>query len=257
MLINIIGSGNVATHLAIPFAKAGHQIPCVLSRDITHAKRLAALVNATPTTSFANLPNADVTLVAVSDNSIPAVAKALAKTNVDSIIAHTSGATPIEALLPNARRAVFYPCQTFSTSDDVDVRQVPFLIEASDPDTLSAMSSLASSINAKALSANGHQRALLHVAAVFACNFPNHLLLAAQRLMTKANLPFETLRPLVEKTVEKAFRLGPLDAQTGPARRGDTETINRHEKLIDNNTEKDIYCALSNSILKTYHDSQS
>ena len=253
MLVNIIGSGNVATHMALHLVEAGHETPCVVSRDMTRAARLADMIGAKPSTDIAALPEADVTLVAVSDNNIPAVAQSLARAGNRSLIAHTSGATPLDALLPNAQRAVLYPCQTFSTADEVDIRQVPFLIEASDARSLATTTALVESMRAKAIQADSRQRAMLHVAAVFACNFTNPLLLTAQRLMDNADLPFETLRPLVEKTIAKAFETGPLDAQTGPARRGDTITLNRHEKMIEQETEREIYSALSRSIYETYH----
>lgn len=251
--INLIGGGNVATHLAQAFTRAGHEVMGVVCRDLTHAKVLADPIGALAINDIASIPPADVNIIAVPDNAVADVAQQLFESGVCSVVAHTSGATAIDALEPNPHRGVFYPCQTFTKADSVDIQQIPFLIEGSDDESCAVLMQLARSISQKVTSCDGRQRSFLHVAAVFGSNFTNHLLLNAKDFMERAGLPFDTLRPLMERTVAKAFEMGPLDAQTGPARRGDSKTIEHHEALIDNDLQKKIYHLLTQSIYETYH----
>lgn len=253
MRINIIGSGNVATHLGRAIMAAGHEIACVVSPNAAHAQGLASTVNAQATTSVAAAPQADITLIAVSDNAIAKVAEELRQRCVSPIVAHTSGATPIDRLAGLPHRGVFYPCQTFSKDDNVRVSDVPFLIEASDPQTEKTLKQLAESIGDSATHCDSAQRALLHLAAVFASNFTNHMLLQADEIMRRAGLPTAILRPLVEKTVNKAFDMGAKEAQTGPARRQDTKTLEAHRRMTDSQWQAAIYDTLTRSILATYH----
>lgn len=253
MRINLIGGGNVATHLAQAFTQAGHEVVGVVCRNEEHAKALAAPIGALSFNDIAKIPPSDVAIIAVPDNAIADVALQISESKACAVVAHTSGATPIESLCPNIHRGVFYPCQTFTKTDLIDIKQIPFLIEGSDDESLAVLQELAKSISRQVTVCDGMQRALLHVAAVFGSNFANHLLLSAKEFMDRAGLPFETLRPLMERTVAKAFEIGPLEAQTGPARRGDSKTIERHEAMIDNDLQKEIYKLISKSIYETYH----
>lgn len=255
MEINIVGSGNVATHLAEAAVGAGHRVACVASRNGGHAARLAAKVGARAEVDLSRLPCADMTIVSVSDDAICAVAGALCRLPSPGVVAHTSGATDIDALKPLPHRAVLYPCQTFSEGDCVEMRRVPFLVEASDLRSFRMVEALACDIGGEVVEADGRQRATLHLAAVFGNNFSNHLLLQAERLMAEARLPFSLLRPLMERTVDKAFCVGPLEAQTGPARRGDMRTIDRHETILQSRLQKEIYSLLTKSIADTYQES--
>lgn len=252
MEINIVGSGNVATRLAEAMVGAGHRVACVASRERGHAARLAAKVGARAEVDLSRLPCADMTIVAVSDDAIRVVAGALCRLPSPGVVAHTSGATDIDALKPLPRRAVLYPCQTFSEGDSVEMCRVPFLVEAGDMRSFRMVEAVARDIGGEVVEADGRQRAMLHLAAVFGNNFTNHLLLHAERLMEEARLPFSLLRPLMEKTVDKAFCAGPLDSQTGPARRGDMRTIDRHETLLQSRLQKEIYSLLTRGIADTY-----
>ncbi len=251
--INIIGAGNVATHLATALAQNGYSIVCIASRTEENAKLLAEKVGAAFTTEIAQLPDSDVTIITVPDNAIKDTAKELSKRDSHTIVAHTSGATPLEALLPNKRIGVLYPCMTFSASDTINMSRCPFLLEAKDSDTYATLANIAKSIGSGATECNGEARARLHLAAVLASNFANHLLLQAGKVMEQAGLPLEILQPLINQTIEKAFRTNPLDAQTGPARRGDTKTLAKHREIIGNDENlRMIYDTLTQSIERTY-----
>jgi predicted short-subunit dehydrogenase-like oxidoreductase (DUF2520 family) len=99
---------------------------------------------------------------------------------------------------------------------------------------------------------NDEQRAVLHVAAVFANNFTNHCFSIAEKILDNADLPFEMLHPLMEETLAKAIMDSPAKMQTGPAVRGDEETINRHLLLLKKHPNwKTIYEDISNDITES------
>lgn len=250
MKVSIIGSGNVATHLARAIDDAGHTIECICSRNIGHACELAKdIQGASATDDPECIPQGDIIIIAVSDSAIEAVSKAIGRRN--EIVIHTSGATPMDVLLQE-KRGVIYPCQTFTKSDEIDMRKVPLLIEGNDDATLKEIVAFAKTLSRNVSLASSEQRKHLHIAAVMACNFTNHLLLLAKREMENNGMEMETLRPLVEQTISKAFAMDPYEAQTGPARRNDTLTIESHRKLITDPATRDIYDLLTNSIKNNY-----
>ncbi|MBP5365968.1 MAG: DUF2520 domain-containing protein [Bacteroidales bacterium] len=252
MNLSIVGAGNVATHIAQAAAANGHRIDAVYSRTAAHAQRLADLVGARYTTDLCGLcRTSDIYIISVSDNAISGIASQLADTEV--IVAHTSGATDIDALAPCQRRGVIYPCQTLTRTAPIDFKGVPLLIEASDEETRTILMEFAKSLSNFVSQSDSVQRAQMHVAAVVASNFTNRLLTLAHDYLKRHNVPFEMLRPLVEQTVSKAFTMNPYDAQTGPARRGDTATIERHLQLIDDERLRTIYEMLSNDIMQLYN----
>ena len=254
MRVTIIGSGNVATHFAHNIAEAGHHIECVCSRTISHAQALANTIgNCTSTSCLSDVPTtSDVYIISVSDNSISEVANSMPKVN--GIVAHTSGATSIDALAAHSHRAVIYPCQTFTKGDDIDFTHLPLLIEANDDTTFKAVNDFALSLSTNVSPVNTAQRQVLHVAAVLSSNFTNHLIGLAKQLMDNNDIDYHVLEPLVRQTVSKAFSIDPFEAQTGPARRGDDNTLNRHRQLITDGTTLDIYNLITTSIRNRYTD---
>lgn len=250
--INIIGSGNVATHLALALKDGGYKIESIASRHLNSAEALAQKVDAKATIDISSMGEADVTIIAVSDNAIGKVAKSLADKGAGGVIAHTSGATPMAALEPLERRGVIYPCMTFTKGDEVNMKECPFLVEASDEKTLAALKRMAARIGNGATECDSEGRNRLHLAAVLASNFANHMLLKAQEVLRRADLPLSILKPLTMQTISKAFRMSPREAQTGPARRNDTATIGRHEAIIEDENLAEIYEAVTKSIIATY-----
>lgn len=254
MNISIIGSGNVATHLAKALKMSGHSIDCVYSRTILNAKRLAIEIDALPIDNFSDLPTkSDIYIICVSDDAIADVSSQLPANQ--NIVVHTSGATSMEALSSHEHRGVLYPCQTFTREMSMRFDDVPFLIEASDEATYESIEKLALSLStARIMRANSTDRAHLHVAAVLASNFTNHLLTLAEQYMKQHNLPFDLMQSLVQLTMRKAFTIGPHDAQTGPARRNDRATIERHKQLIgDDEQLQKLYNMLTDSINRMYN----
>ncbi|MDE6317053.1 MAG: DUF2520 domain-containing protein, partial [Muribaculaceae bacterium] len=226
----VIGSGNVATHLAR--ALAGYvEIRQVYSRNLSHAEELASAISATcSATDDTDIiyDDADLYLMAVTDDSIKELAQRI-KSREEAIWVHTSGSVDMEVFEGLKKRyGVFYPLQTFSKGKPVEMREVPIFIEACSRDVENELMALASEITDKvsALTSDGRRR--LHIAAVFACNFVNYMWTVADRQLQLCGTDIHALDPLLKETFEKIATMSPEDAQTGPARRGDTKVIARH-----------------------------
>jgi len=251
MRITIIGSGNVATHLAAAFKNAGHHIVQVYSRDIQHASLLAYHVKAAPIDNLDNIdPDTDLFLVAVKDDVIAEIARELARHN--KLIAHTSGATSIGTLLKYTSNAgVFYPLQTFSKTKEINFRTVPLCIEGANDAVTLQLEALARTVSNNVYRVDSEKRKVLHLAAVFACNFPNYLYYAASQLLQQHHLDFNLLRPLILETAEKVQEHLPADVQTGPAIRNDEKTMAAHLQLLAGNPDlQAVYEQLSQLIIK-------
>lgn len=227
MNIVCIGSGNVATHFAIALKAIGADIVQVWSHDGKNAEILAALTKAEPISNWDDLDrSADCYLIAVKDDAIAGVAAHL--TDVKGVVIHTSGATPMSVLSEvKSGYGVIYPLQTFSKSKAVDMTQVPLCIEADQPLTLEKIQVIAQLLSPKVSVITSQQRSILHLAAVFACNFSNHLYQLSSGLLEQYNLNFDLLKPLILETAEKVQSNAPAEAQTGPASRGDQKTIKK------------------------------
>jgi predicted short-subunit dehydrogenase-like oxidoreductase (DUF2520 family) len=95
------------------------------------------------------------------------------------------------------------------------------------------------------------QRKVIHIAAVFACNFTNHLFSISEGILKKEKMNFALLEPLIKETLQKAFELGPPQAQTGPAIRGDNKIIQQHLDYLQNEPEiQELYRLISEDIMK-------
>jgi len=251
MRITIIGSGNVATHLAAAFKNAGHSIVQVYSRDMQNASLLAYHVRAEATDSLDNIdPETDLFVIAVKDDTIEPIASELAK--YGKLIVHTSGATDLQVLLNHTKNAgVFYPLQTFSKTKEVNFNTVPLCIEGGDELIISKLNELAYTITQNVYRINSAERRTLHLAAVFACNFPNYLYYLSQQLLAEKQLPFDLLRPLILETAEKVHEQMPAAVQTGPAIRNDEKTMDTHLQQLSEKPElQELYKLLSQGIIK-------
>lgn len=252
MKVVFIGSGNVATHMAKAFSLAGYSVVEVWSPNFDNADLLANAVGAKPIASIAHIDqSADLYIIAVKDEAIAGVVQEL--TEVNGLVVHTSGTTSIEVLSSLKKYGVLYPLQTFSKSKALDFKRVPLCIEASDEETLQALKVIAGSISEQVFLIESAKRKVLHLSAVFACNFANHLYTIGQELLQHHDLDFAMLRPLILETAEKVQTNLPQHVQTGPAIRNDETTIAAHLELLRNNEEwGNIYQTLSKSIKKTY-----
>ena len=245
--IVLLGTGNVSWHLAHAFFKAGADIVQIYGRNAQKAEALAAQVLASPISDLDNLvETADLYLLCISDNNIAEVTGKLPPLN--GIVAHTSGAVHMQVLSGCNNYGVFYPLQTFVAGTPVDFEKVPILCEGSSGEVEAALMSLAFTLSQKVYAVNSVQREKLHVAAVFANNFTNHMLAKAYAICQENNIPFEVLHPLIEATFTKALSGDPATNQTGPAVRHDDKTIAKHLELLDNSMLRELYKVITKSI---------
>jgi predicted short-subunit dehydrogenase-like oxidoreductase (DUF2520 family) len=254
--IVLLGSGNVATHLGLALKRANHQVLQVYGRNEASVKKLAKKLSCPFTVNSQQVTSeADVYFIAVSDHSIREIASTLKIQNTKSgtrnpIVIHTSGSVDIDVLKNKFKNyGVLYPVQTFSINRAVDFKTIPVCIEAVDEATRKKITSLAKTITKKIHFINSPQRKQVHLAAVFANNFSNHLFAIAEHLLEKEKIPFDLLRPLILETALKVQHESPLAMQTGPARRGDASTIGAHLKMLNDKKElKKIYKLITESI---------
>lgn len=243
--ITLIGSGNVAQHLIKAFSKSETvEIAQVFSRK---KETLASLIEYDKiVNNFEELKEADLYIIAVSDNAISEVSKQLPFNN--QLVVHTSGTASIETLDNKNRKGVFYPLQTFSKNKDIDFSIIPICLEAENTFDFRVLETVAKSISNAVFPINSEQRKALHVAAVFVNNFTNHLYQIGKEICDENQVSFEILKPLIQETAEKIKSLDPIDAQTGPAKRNDSSTIEAHLGYLNNENQKEIYNILTQSI---------
>lgn len=254
MNIVLLGSGNVATHLGKAFSNAGHTILQVWSRDFSHAQDLADQVKAEAIDQLSRLnPDGDLYIVSVVDDAIISVLEQIS--SISAIIIHTSGSTDMEVISPySTDYGVLYPLQTFSKEVDIDISDTPILLEASNETVFKKLNELASSVSRNVQKCNSDQRIKLHIAAVFSCNFTNHLYTIAQEILKESKLDFDLIRPLILETARKVMDELPSEVQTGPAVREDQLTLDRHrKKLKDHPDWLSIYNLLSADIIDKNH----
>ncbi|MGV3504435.1 MAG: Rossmann-like and DUF2520 domain-containing protein [Adhaeribacter sp.] len=261
MKLYFLGSGNVATHLSKTLAAAGHQVLGIYSRHLAHAAALAGLFPgalALDRPDFSLLPAADLYLVCLRDEALAGLLQQ-ARFPAGSLLAHTSGTLPLEAVAgPGLRPGVFYPIQTFSKNQPLDLSRTPIAVEAADEPSADLLTGLAFSISSKVVRMSSQERQYLHLAAVFACNFTNHLLGIGRELMERHQLDPALLQPLVEATFVKAGQNPPFQVQTGPAQRGDAGILDRHQQLLQGQPRySQIYRLLSDSIRQQQQEGAS
>lgn len=251
--IVLLGAGNVATHLGSALQLAGYSIVQVYSRRIATAEVLARTLGCACTGSMEALtPGADLYVIAVTDDAIADVSACFPFR--DKLLVHTSGTTPLNVLQAGSdHTGVLYPLQTFSMDVPVDFINIPLCIEASHPEDRDKLKTLARSLSNTVAYIPSDQRRILHVAAVFACNFVNHMYAQAAGILEENGLAFDLLRPLIEETARKAMRGDPREMQTGPARRHNKNIMEEHQKMLSTNPGyRKMYTFISESIQKAY-----
>ncbi len=242
----ILGTGNVGSHLlrVIP-ETSGVEIVQVYNRSASVLREWESSIPVTD--SLHEIKPADLYIIAVNDRSIEEVSAALPK---DVFAVHTSGSTPMSALTTR-RKGVFYPLQTFTKNRKVDFSGIPICIEASHAPDRDLLRQLASRISRDVREIDSDQRIRLHIAAVFANNFTNYLWGIAQEICEQNGMDFDILYPLIDESVRKIKDIPPVEAQTGPARRGDRISVEKHWALLDEEKKK-IYKLLSEAIAHKY-----
>lgn len=259
MNVSFIGSGNLAWHLAPALDNAGYTVREVYSRNYKHAQALVGrLYQAEVKTSvdFSTSKSA-LFIIAVSDDAIRKIATEIILPN-DAILIHTSGSQPLSALgyAPTSNIGVFYPLQTFSKAKKVDFSTIPIFVESENSDTGKILMKMAKAISKQVKQISSEDRKALHIAAVFASNFTNHMLTLSKEILEANQLDFEMVKPLIVETINKSLSIGPDNAQTGPAKRGDMEILDRHMEFLQHDeTLAEIYRLISQHIINKYSES--
>ena len=248
MKIIIIGSGNLATHLALSLKAAGHTIVQVYSRLFEHAHELAEKVGADYTNNLREInPNADLVIFSVKDDVLEQLISDLPQSN--SVLAHTAGSVSMSVFSGRTESyGVFYPLQTFSKNREIDFSSIPLFLEASDNQSAVLLEEIAKSISNNVRFLSSEKRKYLHLSAVFACNFTNHMYDIASNILKEQNIEFDVLKPIILETAYKVMDLSPEIAQTGPAIRFDEKVVQKHMNMLEDENLKEIYLKLSESI---------
>lgn len=251
--IVIIGCGNLAWHLARRFS-ADRKIHLTVynHRANEHLDAFREMGCETVPSLENIITDASFYFICVYDKYIAEVSELVNPSKASSLVIHTSGATPLEALV-NLNAAVFYPVQTFTRESEIDWLEVPILIEAANKNDLIELRSLAGHFSKNVIHVSSEDRLKIHLAAVIVNNFTNALYAATDNYLAKEirnnRLNFNILLPLIKQTTQKLERMRPLPAQTGPAKRGDKEVQKEHLRLLkQDKTLKKIYKQLSELI---------
>ena len=241
----LLGFGNVGQHVY----KAMQDSDDVHLVQVYNRKPITSL-EVPQTQTLSTIAHADVYIVAIPDNAIAQFSEAIPIK--DTLVVHTSGGVAMQVLANHNRKGVFYPLQTFSKEHAVAFNNIPICVEAENDTDLKLLKRLGSAISEKVVTITSEERATLHLAAVFVNNFVNHLYSIASEISEENNLDFSLLKPLITETAKKLNALSPLEAQTGPAKRNDTETITKHMDLLKDTEHGALYELLTKSIQASF-----
>lgn len=248
--IVFIGAGNLATNLAVALTEKGFYIYQIYSRTIESAKMLADKIGSNFTNIINDIDNdADLYIFSVKDSVLEDLIAQIAPNK--GIWIHTAGSISVDIFKKyNSRHGVVYPFQTFSKNRKVELKDVPFFIEADSDNTYRFLNNIFSTISDKVLELSSEKRKYIHLTGVFACNFVNHMYHISSDILKAEGIPFDVLLPLINETASKIHSLSPEAAQTGPAIRFDKNIMDKHLALMTNRNHQNIYKLISQNIYK-------
>lgn len=252
--ISFAGAGKVASALCRKAHMTGHCIRQIVSPGEKSGKMLASSCGASWSDKLRFGDNTDLLIVAVPDSRLEEVLSAIS-CPAKTVVAHTAGSFGLEVFPPEIEhKGVLYPFQTFTLNREPDFRRIRFFIETTDNYTSELLSRFAESLGSKVYPSTTGQRTMLHIGAVFSCNFTNYMLTAAKEIASKSGLSFNVFEPLIDETIKKALEMGPENSQTGPAIRNDLVTIEKHlDKLSFSPGLQKLYSLISDSIINYYN----
>jgi predicted short-subunit dehydrogenase-like oxidoreductase (DUF2520 family) len=246
----LIGAGNLGWHLGITLHEKGIRVLQVISRSEESCKELAGVLHADYSTSLQELAaEAGIIILAVPDSRIEEV---IVQCDFrDNLVVHSAGSMPMDIFKGRAvNYGVLYPVMTFTRYKPVDFSSVPLLVEANTARNKEKLNTLAKCLSKEVRSTTSEQRKYIHLAAVMACNFSNHMVALAETVLAHEGIPFELLRPLIRETSDKINHLSPREAQTGPAVRNDIPTMEEHLRLLAKHRDiAELYRQISKSII--------
>jgi predicted short-subunit dehydrogenase-like oxidoreductase (DUF2520 family) len=253
--ITIIGTGNVAWHLAVAFKNAKVGINKIVGRDIEKARELGEYISCPYSTNIMAIPDeTEIVLICVSDTAIESVIEQLQYIHVP--VAHTAASVPLSVFGDNPSAGVFYPFQTFTRNIRMGQLEIPICLEANSPQVYHLLETLAACISKSIVSMSSEERKLLHIAGILVNNFPNYFYMQSFNFLAENKIDSKLLLPLIQETVQKLNFGNPSDLQTGPARRGSTDIVHKHIHEIKDNELRELYSYLSKSIMAYYGHTQ-
>lgn len=251
----LIGAGNVATHLGLALIQKGFTIEQVYSRTKESARQLGNRLYVSYTDDLKQIrTDADIYIFSLKDSALPGLLTDLPPLN--GLLVHTAGSLPLSVFRQSAskRHGVLYPLQTFSKDRAISFEEIPLFIEANNREDEYVLEELGAALSTKVVRLPSEKRYRLHLAAVFACNFVNYMYANAAEILEKEGLPEHYLLPLIEETASKIKSLPPREAQTGPAVRYDTNIIDKHLELLNDDPEKEaLYREITRRIYRMCH----
>jgi predicted short-subunit dehydrogenase-like oxidoreductase (DUF2520 family) len=252
--IVLIGAGHVATQLGKALKEKDFQLTQIYSRTLEAAQTLAHSLQIPCTNQLQSVdPNADLYFFAVRDSALPEVLAAFPPLqNRQALWVHTAGSLPMSIFQNSAavQYGVFYPLQTFSKNREIAFDTIPLFTEANTPRGEQLLEQIAHALSDTVIPLSSDRRKYLHLAAVFACNFTNHLYDIAAQILNDQSIDWKVLLPLMEETAAKVRSLSPREAQTGPAVRSDAPVIKTHLELLKHRPDQqEIYQLLSRHII--------
>lgn len=253
MNIVFLGSGNAATVLARLMYQKGHRILQVWSRNAAHAVQLANEVEAHAIDELAAIDSsADLCVLAVSDDAVREVASQLSLRK--KILVHTAGSVAMDVLKgASPNYGVLYPLQSLRKEMSW-IPEIPLLTDGNSDEVKVLLFDFAQTLSAHVKEAGDAERLHLHLAAVMVNNFTNHLYAVTEDFCSKHQLRFELLHPLIIETAQRIKMGSAFDLQTGPARRGDEQTLEKHVQLLAQSPPlQHLYETISKSILEMYY----
>jgi predicted short-subunit dehydrogenase-like oxidoreductase (DUF2520 family) len=251
--ISFAGAGKVAEALSGELLNAGYRIDKIVSRSEERGRSLASSRKATWSSDLVFPDSTRIILVSVPDHNLKEVLHNI-RCSADTVVAHTAGSCGMD-LFPEhiIHKGVFYPLQTFSQNRKVGFQDIPVLLEASDDEAAEILKNLAEAVSRKVYFVDLNRRMILHLAAIFICNFTNHMFTLGSEIASKADFKFDIFIPLIKETIAKAIEAGPQNSQTGPAVRHDLNTIEKHMDLLSFSPElQGIYKEMTESIIEYY-----
>ena len=255
--VGIIGAGNLAFNLAANLKVRGHSLEIVLSRNPDSAKALVEHWRGVPFGGMETEIPADLDLLflCVPDHEIGKVGKALeGKVGKQTSVVHCSGSMSIEELEGFGENAgVMWPVQTLTKEHVANFESIPLVIETRSG-SAESLKGLAETLSEKVQEMDSPARRKAHMGAVFASNFANFMWIVSEELVEgEEGQGFELYVPLMREQAKKARKFGPLNVQTGPAKRGDQGTIEKHLELLKDQPElQTLYRLISAEIAKRF-----
>lgn len=250
--INIIGAGNVAWHISNALTNTNFEVQQIYSRNFSSAQQLANTFGYQAVNSIADFNDVTAIIVAVDDDQIENVAKQLGNV-ADTLVIHTSGSVSIDALLPHQNRAVLWLIESLRKDEKVAYKQIPAIVHYSNSYSNNLIYEIAKTIsNVVHILADTERRAL-HLGAVMANNFTNHLFTLLKNFTASKDIDFTLLHPIINSTLQNAQQKDPFIMQTGPAIRNDKVTVDHHLKILQQNSNlEEIYTTFTKSIQHTH-----